>query len=132
MGDAVNFASRTEGLTKRYGVFCLVGQATMEAATDFTFRPVDLVRVKGKDEPKAIFELCGGPTSHIVEFEALDAFEQAIEAYRSGDFDKAISRFLHFADRNPHDRLAQMYLDRMEVTGEVPKDWDGVYVYKEK
>ena len=59
MGDAVNLASRLEGLTKQYGVGILVGQATRDAAADVVFREIDRVRVKGKDEPVAVYEPLG-------------------------------------------------------------------------
>ena len=59
MGDAVNLASRLEGITKEYGVGVLVGEATKDAAPEFVYRELDLVRVKGKDKPVAIFEPLG-------------------------------------------------------------------------
>ncbi|MDP2805869.1 MAG: adenylate/guanylate cyclase domain-containing protein, partial [Gallionellaceae bacterium] len=51
MGDAVNLASRLEGITKEYGVGIVVGEKTKEAAPDFVYRELVLVRVKGKDKP---------------------------------------------------------------------------------
>src|SRR5262249_31741113 len=59
LGDAVNLGSRLEGLTKAYGVFCIVGQDTRQAVGDgeFVFRELDLVQVKGKHEPTRIYEL---------------------------------------------------------------------------
>ena len=59
MGDAVNLASRLEGLTKQYGVGILVGEATRDAVADVVFREIDRVRVKGKDEPVAVYEPLG-------------------------------------------------------------------------
>jgi len=60
IGDAVNLASRLEGLTKRYGVFCIVGEETRKAAhARFRFRSIDLVRVKGRAAPVEIFEFLG-------------------------------------------------------------------------
>ncbi|MCV5902242.1 adenylate/guanylate cyclase domain-containing protein, partial [Escherichia coli] len=54
MGDAVNLASRLEGLTKQYGVGILVGDDTRRATKGVVFREIDRVRVKGKDEPVSI------------------------------------------------------------------------------
>jgi adenylate cyclase len=61
MGDAVNLGSRLEGITKVYGVGIAVGAATRLAAPEFVYRELDLVRVKGKNEPVAIFEPLGKP-----------------------------------------------------------------------
>ncbi|MEJ1959067.1 MAG: adenylate/guanylate cyclase domain-containing protein [Nitrosomonadales bacterium] len=59
MGDAVNLASRLEGITKQYGVGLMVGENTRNAVPDFVYRELDQVRVKGKTEPVAIFEPIG-------------------------------------------------------------------------
>src|SRR4030067_2209899 len=59
MGDAVNLASRLEGLTKQYGVGVIVGENTKNAVTGFVYRELDHVRVKGKDKPVAIYEPIG-------------------------------------------------------------------------
>src|SRR3569623_1994855 len=59
MGDAVNLGSRLEGITKQYGVGILVGEETRKLVKDVVFREVDKVRVKGKDEPVAIYEPLG-------------------------------------------------------------------------
>ena len=59
MGDAVNLGSRLEGITKEYGADIIVGEGTKERISGFVFREIDRVRVKGKDEPVAIFEPLG-------------------------------------------------------------------------
>src|SRR5205814_4619482 len=58
MGDAVNLASRLEGLNKEYGTQLIVSEATYLAASadaDLVFRDLDLIRVKGKQLPVKIY-----------------------------------------------------------------------------
>ncbi|MGB6200356.1 MAG: adenylate/guanylate cyclase domain-containing protein [Candidatus Acidiferrales bacterium] len=68
LGDSVNLASRLEGLNKDYGTHILVSQSTFEQATaqaaqsagsQFIFRELDLIRVKGKTQPVGLYELIG-------------------------------------------------------------------------
>ena len=56
LGDAVNLGSRLEGLTKNYGVDIIVGEATKDLVVEYIYRELDVVRVKGKDEPVTIYE----------------------------------------------------------------------------
>jgi class 3 adenylate cyclase/HAMP domain-containing protein len=61
VGDAVNVAARVEGLTRKYNCTVLVTESIVAALRypqDFKLRLVDdSVKVKGKDEPVAIYEL---------------------------------------------------------------------------
>ena len=59
MGDAVNLASRLEGLNKEYRTHILVSETTYAAARDtrLIFRELDLLRVQGKMQPVTIYEL---------------------------------------------------------------------------
>jgi class 3 adenylate cyclase len=56
IGDAVNVASRIEGLTKTFGSQVLVSSATRERVADrHTFKAMEPVSVKGKSEPLRTF-----------------------------------------------------------------------------
>jgi adenylate cyclase len=57
VGDAVNIASRIEGLTKHYAVDLLVGNSTKVRTPQFDWLPVDIVRLEGKTEALALFAL---------------------------------------------------------------------------
>ena len=58
IGDAVNLASRLEGLTKEYHERILVGPRTRDlASASYAFRPLGEVTVKGKQERVPVFSL---------------------------------------------------------------------------
>ncbi len=63
IGDAVNVAARVEGLTRKYDLTILVTEpvvAALRYPEAFELRLVDdSVKVKGKNEPVAIYELVG-------------------------------------------------------------------------
>lgn len=134
VGDAVNLASRLEGLSKVYGVFCVVGPQTRAAApAGWRFRELDLVRVKGKARPVAIHELLGGPDGDIVEYHALERWDVALAAFRRGDLVAARAAFTEFAAANADDTVAPMYLERLGALGDVaPPEWDGVMTFHRK
>lgn len=58
IGDAVNLASRIQGLNKEYGTHILITEYTYELVKDrFNCREVDRVGVRGRNEPIRIYEL---------------------------------------------------------------------------
>ena len=129
MGDTVNLGSRLEGLTKQYGVDILVNERTTELAKDFAYREIDLVRVKGKTEPAAIYEPLGIASAlgdDIIS--ELEVYTSALGAYRERRFDEAESTFRNLKQRTDA-TLYNVYLDRIEQFRREapPGDWDGVF-----
>ena len=57
IGDAVNLASRLQGLTREHDSAIIVSAATAAAAPGFAYRPLGEVRVKGKSEVITIYGL---------------------------------------------------------------------------
>jgi adenylate cyclase len=134
MGDTVNLGSRLEGITKQYGVDIIVNDRTRELVPDWLFREIDLVRVKGKNEPVAIFEPVG-PVDEVDEESKrmLDDYVKALNAYRSRDFERAASLFGELKQRDDA-LLYNVYLDRIDSFRHEPPgaDWDGVFEHKTK
>ena len=131
MGDAVNTASRLEGLTKDYGLDLLVGESVAQKVSEtFRLRTVDLVRVKGKTKPTEVMTVLGplsAPPPERTE-ELLADYEDAILLYRRRNFIDAARRLEVCLRAEPEDQLASLYLDRCrELLVEAPpRDWDGV------
>ncbi len=135
LGDAVNLGSRLEGLTKNYGTNIIVSETTKDAIPEFVFRELDLVRVKGKNEPVAIFE----PVGHKNDLDKsvtseLTAYKQALRYFRAQSWDKAEPDFFNLNRSHPERLLYQVYLDRIAVYRREPpgENWDGVFTHTTK
>lgn len=135
MGDAVNLASRLEGITKEYGAQIMVGESTKQAAPGFVYREVDMVRVKGKEQPVAIFEPLGltGEVGQAV-LDEVKLFHQALRSYRKQEWDKAELELLSLHNMAPASKLYQVYAERVAYYRANPpdKNWDGVFIFKTK
>jgi adenylate cyclase len=135
LGDAVNLGSRLEGLTKAYGVNIIVSETTKAAVNEFVYRELDLVRVKGKNEPVAIFEPIGhkNDVSKDVTSE-LARYKQALIAFRRQNWDKAEMEFFNLSRSYPERLLYSEYLNRITRYRHNPPgdDWDGVYTHTSK
>ena len=58
LGDAVNLASRLEGISKNYDTTIIIGEDTYKTVKDkFKFRKLDDVQVKGKSNKVAIYSV---------------------------------------------------------------------------
>lgn len=159
MGDAVNLASRLEGMTKQYGVAILASEGTRRAVGDrFVFRELDVIRVKGKSQPVRIFELLdfvlrerrqgaarrkgpdrrqgSSPVAAVAPTypRMLELYETAFAAYRERDFQAAHTRFHAVLREFPDDGPSRLLADRCAqfLVEEPAPDWDGVYVMHTK
>jgi len=135
LGDAVNLASRLEGLTKRYGVGIIVGEATRQAVTGVVFRELDRVRVKGKDETVAIYEPVG-PEGELSkqQVDELRLWQQALKAYRAQDWDQAELALFNMQRLHPTMPLYALYSERVVHFRAHPPEgrWDGVTTFEDK
>ena len=134
LGDAVNLGSRLEGLTKQYGVDLMVSETTAAAASEYEYRQLDLVRVKGKHEPVAIFEPIGlkGMLDQKTT-ENLEKFHQALEFFKNQQWGYA-ERLLNELKEVDQHLLYDVYLERVQHYREAPPgdDWDGVFTHTSK
>ena len=135
VGDAVNLASRLEGANKFYGSRILVAQPTADAAKGhFLLRQLDLLRVKGKLKPMAVYELLAeGAGDAGDQFRKLE-YEAAFACYQQQQWDQAARHLGDLLARFPNDGPAAALLERAGYLRDHPPEpgWDGVYVAKGK
>ncbi|NOQ51286.1 MAG: CHASE2 domain-containing protein [Desulfuromonadaceae bacterium] len=131
IGDQVNLASRLEGLNKIYGTTILLSEQTRnQLAGEILCRPIDLVRVKGKQQSVEIFEpLCLGGADDP----ELRQWQRVLACYRQRQFVEA-RRELAILNRKSPQPLYQLYLQRIEQFLDVPPsaDWDGCFIHQSK
>ncbi len=135
MGDAVNLGSRLEGLTKQYGVHIIVSEFTREKLPEFVFRELDRVRVKGKDEPVAIYEPIGLQGRIDAELDKeLALYREALKLYKAQNWDLAEVQFLNLRKTYPERYLYEVYIERIAYFRASPPgdDWDGAFTFKTK
>ena len=140
ISDAVNLASRLEGLTKMYGASIVIsGEVLTELQnpSQFCYRFLGKVRVKGKQEPVYVFEVIDGEYDETLKQakKALTSvFSEAINTYYQKDFSLAKQKFDRILKEIPQDRAASFYLKRCEYYLETgtPHNWEGVEILVEK
>jgi adenylate cyclase len=137
LGDAVNLASRLESQSKNYGIGIVLGEETRAAAPDWAAIELDLITVKVKTEPIAVYALLGDRIyARSPGFASLaQAHRRMLVSYRAQDW--ASARTAIGECRRCEARLAQLYDlydERIGFFAANPPgpDWDGVFVATEK
>jgi adenylate cyclase len=140
LGDTVNFASRLEARTKDYRLPLVIGSRTAEGAkAKFATMEIDLIQVKGKTQPEAVFAVLGRAEveqdPRCAELRDLNA--QMLARFRKQDWDGAlelINRCRKSVNGFEVAGLYDMYEERIEAYRADPPgpDWDGVYAAESK
>lgn len=120
ISDAVNLASRVEGLTKMYGVGVVASVQTLCRLDDpqrYKCRFLDRVKVKGKQKPVAVFEIYDGDSDIMIELKAQTQtyFEQGIFFHYQQQFAQARQMFLRVLQVNKQDQAAYFYAERCNM-----------------
>ncbi len=135
MGDAVNLAARLEGMTRVYGLDCLISETTQQEAGSFAYLEVDWIQVKGRSQPVTVYALIGdqavaGSPSFL---RLADAQGRFLEAYRAQDWSNARQVLSEISGQELGAELTEMFrlfgerIDQMEAKPPEP-DWNGVFV----
>ena len=136
IGDAVNLAARLEGLNKMFGTRAMIsGDALAQAGGKFAVRRLGRVRVVGRAEPVAVYELIGhAGEATVPDAETVACFEAALEQFEAGRFAEAAEGFAAVAGGTAGaDGPAAFYLKQARrYQDQPPAGWDGVVVAESK
>jgi class 3 adenylate cyclase len=132
ISDAVNIASRMEGLTKPFGALILASGAVMEDVDQamYSSRRLGEVLVKGAVHAISVYEICDADPSGLLEHKmrTKEEFEAGRLAYTAGDFKEAERLFREIAAGDERDRAAAYFRDRAAILATAVDviQWDGV------
>jgi len=129
IGDNVNIASRLEGLTRYYGVDILISSDMLEKlCRDYSVRPLDIVKVKGKNQSIEIFEVIYYP----MEKELLDLYISGITIFREGRTIEA-KRIFEELNSIEQKKLYELYIRRCnEYISNPNKNFNAIYTMTKK
>lgn len=136
MGDPVNLGSRVEGLTKEYGAKIICTEFTRNVGpSDWSYRELDLVKVKGKDKPVAIYEPLGPKDALAADLRNEVARHRgALKMYRAQQWEQAEAEFFSLSrGAHPH-KVYELFLERIAHFRKNPPGpaWDGVFTFTTK
>ena len=114
---------------------CSVRQ-TAEDRIYGTVRELDLIQVKGKNEPVKVWELMGmsDMTMTPKEKESLEVYQQGLELYRKRNWQEAIGYMNQAIQLDPTCHVTEIYTQRAGLyqLNPPPDDWNGVFVMTTK
>jgi CheY-like chemotaxis protein len=116
ISDAVNVASRIEGLTKVYGSAMLITEYTYAKLADpsqYHIRMIDTVKVKGKSEKITIYEVFDADKAEsiLLKNQTRSDFKAGFMLYHDEQFNEARSFFEKVLQANSNDKVALLYLE---------------------
>lgn len=136
IGDTINLGSRVESLCKYYDSKLNISNFTKDKLQEkYIFRFLDLVKVKGKNEPVEIWQVLGKGEAKESLKEELDLYHKAIEFYKNSDFFNALEIFesLENNENKTNKNIYKIYITRCkEFIKTPPKNFDGVYEHTTK
>ncbi|MFX4232460.1 CHASE2 domain-containing protein [Aliarcobacter butzleri] len=136
IGDTINLGSRVESLCKYYDSKLNISNFTKDKLQEeYIFRFLDLVKVKGKNEPVEIWQVLGKGEAKESLKEELDLYHKAIEFYKNSDFINALEIFesLENNENKTSKNIYKIYITRCkEFIKTPPKNFDGVYEHTTK
>lgn len=117
VADAVNVASRIEGMTKIYGTSLLISENIYRNLKDparYAIRLMDTVRVQGRKKPVVVYQVLDGECEATVDLyrQTMQHFSEGMLLFRERKFSAALRSFQKVLKENPDDSAAKIYCER--------------------
>jgi two-component system sensor histidine kinase ChiS len=133
ISDAVNVASRLEGMTKTFDIDVVLSGSVVAALPPdhpFKLRGLGSVTAKGKTESIEVFECYDTDPDEVAELKTAlkSQWDAGMEAFRDGKLLRAGRVFARIVELNPTDTVAAYFRDRssLDVASKYRgKVWDG-------
>jgi len=136
ISNAVNIASRLEGVNKMYGTWILAPDSTVqETKNRLLTRRLDRVKLVGINEAVRIYEILETKTDAAdTQFELTYLFHKAMDLFEIRNWKDAETAFNNVLKTYPNDYPSRLYAGRCSYYKEHPPkaDWDGVFSLTEK
>ncbi len=135
IADAVNLASRLEGITKVFGSAILISREVRDqiGPERFSIRFLGKTRLYGKNVETEIYEVMDGFDARITELKSrtVEDFREGIHHYFAKQFQPAAQRFEQVLAIDPKDRASVYYLSRCThyLEGGTDEQFDGTETF---
>ena len=133
IADSVNLCSRLEGLCKHYGKGIIVPFEFLDLLEDpaaYHWRYLGLIRVQGRKKPVETVHIYDGleDETYAMFDSSKTRFEEALHAYRNGDYEAAMHSFRALAVETPDDPAVFTFITQIHrlMTSGLVDEWDGI------
>ncbi|WP_109301064.1 adenylate/guanylate cyclase domain-containing protein [Aquimarina sp. AU474] len=128
ISDAVNTASRVEGLTKHYQAKIIGTEATISKLKNkksCIYRFLDTVRVKGKSKTLSVYEFLSPQDKEKLSY--LDQYNKAVSQIRNKKIAEAATMFSALHKEYPNDKAVQIFLEKCNnYLAKKSSSWDEI------
>ncbi|HAT51259.1 MAG: adenylate/guanylate cyclase domain-containing protein [Nitrospirae bacterium] len=127
-GEPTHQVKRLVNLTGCYSVPILAGEKTKTLVPQMVFRELDRILSEGSDEAFSIYAPVGFRNQVTPEMRSrLESFHKAIAQFRNREWDLAEQGLKNLLQKDPEDRLYEIYLARIAEfrKNPPPSHWNG-------
>ncbi|MFN4150291.1 MAG: response regulator, partial [Candidatus Sericytochromatia bacterium] len=118
ISDAVNLASRLEGLTSRYGSSIIISEnvlKSIENPENYHFRFLENTTVKGKNVPVSVYEVFDCDDEELINLKnsLKNDFEKGVRYFSEENYEEAKIIFSDIISKNPKDKAAEYFYSQI-------------------